>query len=369
MTKVLLHACLRHLPLLETVLGHSLDVAALSPATLPGYRLAEAAGGGGWDAVLIAAVGETVPGLILSAGAEDVARLDYYQTALGQRAAEVVIDAVGAVRIYLPESEGRLEGIWNSSDWEAKWSVSVTRAATEMMAWYGRLDAKELGRRLHGLRLRAAARTAIAEYPAQGGHDINQDVKMIEHRFAYMDYFGMEEAWLQFRRHDGSFSEPLPRSTLATGRASVVLPYDPRRDCVLLVEQFRAPLYLAGDPAPWLWEPVAGMIDPGETPEQAARREAEEEAGLRLTALEKAGEAYSSSGSSMEYCHLFVGLADLGDAEGIGGLATEGEDIRSQVVPYADLMAGIDAQRYRDMPLMILALWLARHRDRLRAQM
>ncbi|MFT7595404.1 MAG: ADP-ribose pyrophosphatase, partial [Paracoccaceae bacterium] len=129
---------------------------------------------------------------------------------------------------------------------------------------------------------------------------------------------------------------------------------------------FRAPLFMGGDRAPWLSEPVSGLIDPGETPDQTAHREVMEEAGLHLVHLEPVSAVYSSSGANTEFVHLYIGLTDLSDVKKDGGLAEEGEDIRSQIIGFDALMAGIDAQTYRDMPLVTVALWLARHRDRLR---
>ncbi len=143
-----------------------------------------------------------------------------------------------------------------------------------------------------------------------------------------------------------------------------MLPYDPQRDRVLLVEQFRAPVFMAGDRMPWVWEPIAGLLEPGETAAEAARREALEEADLAFRHLEPAGEMYSSTGSSTEYLHLFIGLTDLPDtAAGLGGVDA-GEDIKSAVITYDELMQRVDNRLCRDMPLVTTALWLARHRDR-----
>jgi len=124
---------------------------------------------------------------------------------------------------------------------------------------------------------------------------------------------------------------------------------------------------LIDDPEPWMWEPVAGMIDPGETPEQAAFRETQEEAQVALKQLEYAGGAYSSSGSSTEYVYLYVGLADLTRTISNGGLVSEGEDIRTQILSYPVFMERVDNHEYKDLPLLTLANWLARNRDRLRS--
>lgn len=368
LTTVFLAGCLQHLPLLEAILGH--PARALDDARLANFALHW--GDEECAAILVPAAGAVTSGLLASLTDEELAKLDYLQGSFGLHLTEMTVEtSAGPVvaQAFLPAPEAEVGAPWSLAGWQPKWADYATALAVEAMGWYGRLGSEGLRIRLRGIKLRAWARVEIAGHPAGAGHDVKNDVKMSEHHYAYMHYFGFEEASLQFRRYDGTMSEPMPRSCLATGRASVILPYDPLRDTVLLVEQFRAPLYLAGDPAPWLWEPVAGMIDPGESPEQAALREAEEEAGLTIRRLEKAGEAYSSSGSSMEYCHLFVGLADLEAAGGVGGLETEGEDIRSKVIPFAELMQGIDDHGYRDMPLLVIANWLARHRDRLRAGM
>ncbi|MGD9862491.1 MAG: NUDIX domain-containing protein [Pseudodonghicola sp.] len=370
MTDLFFYGSLRHLPLLEIVLGRAVGAGQLAAARLADHAVHVIAGDS-WPTIQPAA-GAAAPGLLLrGASAEDVARLDYYESGFGYALRPVAVaTAEGGVvqaRMWGPQAAAHEAGApWQLADWAARWGAISCRAAVEAMAYYGRITPAELARRYGPMLLRAAARVAMQARPADPVHDLSRDVRLVDHRFAYVDFYGMEEARLQFRRHDGSMSPELERSALMTGAAAVVLPYDPVLDAVLLVEQFRAPLYLSGDPAPWLWEPVAGLIDPGETPDQAAHRETMEEAGLTLRRLEKVGEAYSSSGSSSEYVHLYVGLADLAGAEGIGGLASEGEDIRSQVLSFEALMDGVERHSYRDMPLLITALWLARHRDRLR---
>lgn len=368
MTDLFFYGGLRHLPLLEIVLGRAVGAGQLTAARLADHAVHRGADDD--QPVILPAAGAAAPGLLLrGATAGDVARLDYYLGGLGDAPCPVEVTTEGgpvAARLWAPQAVPEAGAPWRLEDWAARWGAIACRAAVEAMAYYGRITPEELACRVAPMRLRAAARVAMQARPADPDHDLSRDVRLVDHRFAYVDFYGMEEARLQFRRHDGSMSPELDRSALMTGAAAVVLPYDPVLDAVLLVEQFRAPLYLSGDPAPWLWEPVAGLIDPGETPDQAAHRETMEEAGLTLRRLEKVGEAYSSSGSSSEYVHLYVGLADLAGAEGFGGLASEGEDIRSRVLGFEALMDGVERHIYRDMPLLITALWLARHRDRLR---
>jgi 8-oxo-dGTP pyrophosphatase MutT (NUDIX family) len=93
-----------------------------------------------------------------------------------------------------------------------------------------------------------------------------------------------------------------------------------------------------------------------------------EEAGLRLGALHEVAEVYCSPGNSSEFYYLYVGDADLpDDSAGIGGLDAEDEDIRSHILDFDAFMEMCDRFALANAPLLILAFWLARHRDRLRA--
>jgi nudix-type nucleoside diphosphatase (YffH/AdpP family) len=146
-----------------------------------------------------------------------------------------------------------------------------------------------------------------------------------------------------------------------------VLPYDPVRDRVLLIEQFRAGPYARGDAQPWMLEPIAGRIDGGETPEQSARREAVEESGLTLKDLHLVAQYYPTPGAKSEYLFGYIATADLPDGSaGIGGLEAEGEDIRSHVIPFARAMELVASGEINVGPLILLLLYLERMRDGLR---
>ncbi len=371
MPELFLYGTLRHLPLLGVVLGRDARQIEAVPAELAGYDLRAVEGE--VFPMLVPAPSGRVRGIVLRGLSEaDLDRLRFYEGGFGYALRPVRLrvdgDEVDA-SAFLPTAEeaGRLRpaGAWRLDAWVERRGALELRAAEEAMAYYGRLTAEEIARRMGPIRRRAWAWLAArGRSPAR---DADRKVEVLEHRRAWLNFFGMEEARLRFRRHDGRMSAPVERSALMVGDAVVVLPYDPVRDCVVLTEQFRAPVFLCGDPDPWIWEPVAGLIDAGEAPEDTARREAMEEAGLTLQRLEPAGRVYSSTGSSGEFLHLFVGIADLSaPGRAGGGGAAEGEDIRTRIVGYDELMRGVDECRYRDMPLVTVALWLARHRRRLR---
>ncbi len=249
----------------------------------------------------------------------------------------------------------------------ADWTPLYARMSYELMAYIGRKSPQDLRVSLSPMLTRAAAWVEAQKQPQQ--RDLSKDVIVHAHRHEYVNYFSGEEMDLQFRRYDGSMSEVHNRGVWAAGHAAVVLPYDPQRDTVLLVEQFRAATYMVGEQCPWMWEAPAGMIDPGESPEDAARREAKEETGVNLQGLDFAGRLYSSSGSLGELVYCYIGVADLSEVQGGGGIQGEGEDVRSKVMSFHELMSEVDNHTFSDLPLVTTALWLARHRDRLRANM
>ena len=147
------------------------------------------------------------------------------------------------------------------------------------------------------------------------------------------------------------------------GDAACVLPYDPARRVALVVRQFRAPVTLEGEAA--FPEPPAGLIDEGEDAMAAARREAEEETGLRLKALEPVGRFWSSPGSTTERSHLFLAEYSPADRIGEGGGVDENEDVEILELPLAELAARADRGELHDLKLATLVLSLMRRRPEL----
>ncbi|WP_417257304.1 NUDIX domain-containing protein [Celeribacter sp.] len=215
---------------------------------------------------------------------------------------------------------------------------------------------------------RVRAQTAPRALDAGRQSQTRDNVTEVRRVMPYLNYFALEDSHYRHARFDGSQSEEMQRCVFLMADAATVLPYDPVRDRVLLVEQLRFGPFGRGDAYPWVYEPVAGRVDAGEGPETTARREAVEEANVVLGALHKAAEYYVSPGAVTEFIVSYVGIADLpDDVTGTAGLDEEGEDIRSHLVSFDDLMAMCDAHQLDTGPLYLTALWLARHRDRLRA--
>lgn len=248
------------------------------------------------------------------------------------------------------------------------------RLAAGIAAWLVSLDmtipAASIRARLPSIaiwidsRLRGEAEPQAALGPVGSGWEL------LSRTEPYAHFFSVESLRLRHRLNSGGWSAPLERAVFVSGDATVLLPWDPARDRVLLIDQFRAGPAARGDREPWLYETIAGRIDAGETPEAAARREAVEEAGITVGQVFAAPAHYPSPGAVAELLYLFIGIADLPDGvSGIGGLESEGEDIRGHLISRSTLIEMIDSGQIRNGPLLVLALWLDRHADRIRAEL
>lgn len=197
--------------------------------------------------------------------------------------------------------------------------------------------------------------------------DPQRDVEILARETVFQGYFRVDRYTLRHRLFRGGWSRPIQRVLFERGHAAAVLPYDPERDRVLLIEQFRIGPYAHGG-APWQIEIVAGILHEGESPAELARREALEEAGCVLTSeLLPVAAYYMSPGAVSEHMTLFCALTDLADAGGIHGLDHEGEDIRVHVPTFDEAMAWLAAGRIQNSPAIIALQWLALNRPRLRA--
>lgn len=191
------------------------------------------------------------------------------------------------------------------------------------------------------------------------------DVEVVEKTTPYQGYFRIDRYTIRHRLFRGGWSEPFTREVFERGHAVALLPYDPRRDEVVLVEQFRTGAY-AAHRGPWLLEVVAGIIDPGEQPEHVARREAHEEAGLEVRELELVSDYIASPGGMSHWVKVYVGHVDSTGAGGIFGLPDEHEDIRVEVLPFAKAFEQVTSGRICDAASIIPLQWLALNRDSLR---
>ncbi|EOV8836705.1 ADP-ribose diphosphatase [Cronobacter dublinensis] len=191
------------------------------------------------------------------------------------------------------------------------------------------------------------------------------DVEIIAREKLYRGFFSLDLYRFRHRLFNGEMSGEVRREIFERGHAAVLLPFDPVRDEVVLIEQIRIAAFDTSD-TPWLLELVAGMIEPGETVEEVARREAMEEAGLDVGRVKTFMSYLASPGGTSERLSLLVGEVDATTAQGIHGLADENEDIRVHVVSREQAYLWVEEGKIDNAASVIALQWLQLHHHALR---
>lgn len=159
----------------------------------------------------------------------------------------------------------------------------------------------------------------------------HDDVEFIAQKTIGENYGQLVEFTLRHKRFNGTWTPPINRDCFDSGPAVIVLPYEPKTDQVVLVKQFRMGPWVAGA-EPWMFECPAGRLDKGgASPEDIARAEAHEEAGLEVTALHDFGRFFTSPGVFTETIQAYCGrVAEV--QSGVFGLDSENEDILAEAM-------------------------------------
>lgn len=194
-----------------------------------------------------------------------------------------------------------------------------------------------------------------------------QEYEILREELSFDGFFRVATLQLRHTLFAGGWSAPLRRELFLRDECVGVLLFDPARDSVVLLEQFRVGLIPSGR-HPWVLELVAGIIEPGESPEQVARREALEESGCVIDELVRVASYYSSPGGSSEYFHLYCGRVSTESAGGIYGVAGEGEDIRAHVFSYNEAMALLTDGTVSNAHTMLALQWLQLNKNGLLEQ-
>ena len=195
----------------------------------------------------------------------------------------------------------------------------------------------------------------------------HDDARILEQDVVYQGFFRMDRLRLQHRLFAGGWSPPFTREVFERGDAVAVLPWDPVRDELILVEQFRVGAVRQQD-SPWMLELVAGMVADGESDEAVAHREALEEAGCRMDRLLPIASFYPSAGACSEQIRMFVGRVVSAGVGEIHGLDGEHEDLLVHGIPRQQALAMLDANEINNGHTLIALQWLARHGEAVRGQ-
>ncbi|MDW5500198.1 ADP-ribose diphosphatase [Pseudomonas lundensis] len=193
------------------------------------------------------------------------------------------------------------------------------------------------------------------------------DVEIIARETLYRGFFSLNLYRFRHRLFNGEMSPEIKREIFERGHAAVLLPYDPVRDEVVLIEQLRIAAVDTSS-SPWLLEMVAGMIETGESVEDVCRREALEEAGVKVGRCKPVLSYLASPGGTSERLSIMVGEVDATTAEGIHGLEEEHEDIRVHVVSREQAYRWVEEGAIDNAASVIALQWLALHHESLRKE-
>ncbi|UCX05986.1 ADP-ribose diphosphatase [Shewanella glacialimarina] len=187
--------------------------------------------------------------------------------------------------------------------------------------------------------------------------DADNDFELLSKRVLYQGFFRLDEYRFKHKLFAGGWSGEVTREVFERGNAVVVLPYDPIRDQVVLIEQLRVPA-LVTTKSIWLLELVAGMIEPGEKPEQVATRELFEESGLVASHIDYINSYLVSPGGTSERFYMYLGRVDASQANGIHGLDSENEDIKVHVVSREQAYDWVKSGRIDNASTVLGIQWL-----------
>ena len=194
----------------------------------------------------------------------------------------------------------------------------------------------------------------------------NKKFEIVSETTPFKGFFSVKQFDLKHTLYKGGWSQTITREVFHRGNCVAVLLYDPDRDEVVLIEQFRmGAIQLPAEQA-WLLEIVAGAIEEGETAENVAHRESLEEANCEIETLIKISEFFTSPGGTSELLTLFCGKVDTRDVGGLHGLASENEDISVNAMTFdAAYQLLLDGKILSAIPIIALQ-WLYINRSQLR---
>ena len=203
----------------------------------------------------------------------------------------------------------------------------------------------------------------------------SDDVEIIEKSTPFKGYFRIDRYRLRHKLFEGGWSSEMEREIFERGHAVGILLFDPERDKVVLIEQFRPGAYAAlaspwfdNGASPWLIECVAGIIEDGESPEDVAHREAIEEADCKVGAMVPVCHYLVSPGGTSESVFIYCGRVSAPKGGGIHGLRDEDENIRVVVASPDEVFRWLDEGKIINAMTLVALQWFRLNVEDLRAR-
>jgi ADP-ribose pyrophosphatase len=192
--------------------------------------------------------------------------------------------------------------------------------------------------------------------------------EIINEKNNYDGFFKLSTLTLRHSLYQGGWSETISRELFHRGNCVAVLLYDPQRDEIVIIEQFRVGALQLEDERCWLLEIVAGTIEEGETAAEVAYRESIEEAGCEIQELIKVMDFFTSPGGTSELLTLYCGKVDTSNIGGFHGLADEHEDIKVSTVSFTEACKLLEQNKIISAIPIIAVQWLIMNRESLKQQ-
>lgn len=142
------------------------------------------------------------------------------------------------------------------------------------------------------------------------------------------------------------------REVYDRGNGATILLYNREKNSVVLTRQFRIATWVNGNESGMLIEACAGLLD-DDSPEDCIRKEAIEETGYAVGAVEKLYEAYMSPGGVTELIHFFAAEYNESLRDNAGG-GVDDEDIDVLELAFPDALAMVRDGRIRDGKTIML---------------
>ena len=180
--------------------------------------------------------------------------------------------------------------------------------------------------------------------------------KIINKKNIYKGFFEMNEYELIHKKHDGNWSDKIKREVFGGAHVASLLPYDPIKKEIILIQQFRAGI-LSRHKENLLYEIVAGIIDKNENPDQTSIRECFEETGCDVKKLIHIQDYFPAPGSSESFYHLYLGEVESFKGTRLRGLKKENEDIMVSSFKIQEVRKMLDSKRIKNGLTLIALQW------------
>lgn len=188
----------------------------------------------------------------------------------------------------------------------------------------------------------------------------NSNIHIIKTEVLSDNWYVLKKVTFDYTKKDGT-RETQVREAYDRGNGAAIFLYNKTNKTTLLTRQFRMPTYINGNETGMLIEACAGLLDK-DNPEDAIKRETEEETGYKVTAVRKAFEAYMSPGSVTEILYFFTAeyTSDMKVSEG-GGHADEQENIEVLEISFGKALEMLASGEIRDAKTILLLQYARLH--------